>query len=139
MPAALLDTDVFSYLCLIRGHKRFGWRTAYESFLHEVGIGANYAISSITVGEILDGIAQEQIGFRRLEIIRAAFANTTILPVTVDTAQAYADFSMPKGRNISVNDRWIGATSLEHNIPLVSNDQVFKSAAKIDLLTLSLS
>ena len=120
MPAALFDTDVFSYLCLIRGHKRFGWRTAYESFLHEVGIGANYAISSITVGEILDGIAQEQIGFRRLEIIRAAFANTTILPVTVDTAQAYADFSMPKGRNISVNDRWIGATSLEHNIPLVS-------------------
>ena len=139
MPAALLDTDVFSYLCLIRGHKRFGWRTAYESFLHEVGIGANYAISSITVGEILDGIAQEQIGFRRLEIIRAAFANTTILPVTVDTAQAYADFSMPRGRNISVNDRWIGATSLEHNIPLVSNDQVFKSATKIDLLTLSLS
>ena len=139
MPAALLDTDVFSYLCLIRGHKRFGWRTAYESFLHEVGIGANYAISSITVGEILDGIAQEQIGFRRLEIIRAAFANTTILPVTVDTAQAYADFSMPKGHNISVNDRWIGATSLEHNIPLVSNDQVFKSATKIDLLTLSLS
>ena len=47
MPAALLDTDVFSYLCLIRGHKRFGWRTAYESFLHQVGIGANYAISSI--------------------------------------------------------------------------------------------
>ena len=139
MPAALLDTDVFSYLCLIRGHKRFGWRTAYESFLHEVGIGANYAISSITVGEILDGIAQEQIGFRRLEIIRTAFANTTILPVTVDTAQAYADFSMPRGRNISVNDRWIGATSLEHNIPLVSNDQVFKSATKIDLLTLSLS
>ena len=139
MPAALLDTDVFSYLCLIRGHKRFGWRTAYESFLHEVGIGANYAISSITVGEILDGIAQEQIGFRRLEIIRAAFANTTILPVTVETAQAYADFSMPKGRNISVNDKWIGATSLEHNIPLVSNDQVFKSATKIDLLTLSLS
>ena len=139
MPAALLDTDVFSYLCLIRGHKRFGWRTAYESFLHEVGIGANYAISSITVGEILDGIAQEQIGFRRLEIIRAAFANTAILPVTVDTAQAYADFSMPRGRNISVNDRWIGATSLEHNIPLVSNDQVFKSATKIDLLTLSLS
>ena len=139
MPVALLDADVFSYLCLIRGHKRFGWRTAYESFLHEVGIGANYAISSITVGEILDGIAQEQIGFRRLEIIRAAFANTTILPVTVDTAQAYADFSMPRGRNISVNDRWIGATSLEHNIPLVSNDQVFKSATKIDLLTLSLS
>ena len=139
MPVALLDTDVFSYLCLIRGHKRFGWRTAYESFWHEVGIGANYAISSITVGEILDGIAQEQIGFRRLEIIRAAFANTTILPVTVDTAQAYADFSMPRGRNISVNDRWIGATSLEHNIPLVSNDQVFKSATKIDLLTLSLS
>ena len=139
MPAALLDTDVFSYLCLIRGHKRFGWRTAYESFLHEVGIGANYAISSITVGEILDGIAQEQIGFRRLEIIRAAFANTTILPVTVDTAQAYADFSMPRGHNISVNDKWIGATSLEHNIPLVSNDQVFKSATKIDLLTLSLS
>ena len=139
MPAALLDTDVFSYLCLIRGHKRFGWRTAYESFLHEVGIGANYAISSIKVGEILDGIAQEQIGFRRLEINRAAFADTTILPVTVDTAQAYADFSMPKGRNISVNDRWIGATSLEHNIPLVSNDQVFKSATKIDLLTLSLS
>ena len=139
MPAALLDTDVFSYLCLVRGHKRFGWRTAYESFLHEVGIGANYAISSITVGEILDGIAQEQIGFRRLEIIRAAFANTTILPVTVDTAQAYADFSMPKGRNISVNDKWIGATNLEHNIPLVSNDQVFKSATKIDLLTLSLS
>ena len=139
MPAALLDTDVSSYLCLIRGHKRFGWRTAYESFLHEVGIGANYAISSITVGKILDGIAQEQIGFRRLEIIRAAFANTTILPVTVDTAQAYADFSMPRGRNISVNDRWIGATSLEHNIPLVSNDQVFKSATKIDLLTLSLS
>ena len=139
MPVALLDADVFSYLCLIRGHKRFGWRTAYESFLHEVGIGANYAISSITVGEILDGIAQEQIGFRRLEIIRAAFADTTILPVTVDTAQAYADFSMPRGRNISVNDRWIGATSLEHNIPLVSNDQVFKSATKIDLLTLSLS
>lgn len=46
---------------------------------------------------------------------------------------------MPKGRNISVNDKWIGATSLEHNIPLVSNDQVFKSATKIDLLTLSLS
>ena len=139
MPAALLDTDVFSYLCLIRGHKRFGWRTAYESFLHEVGIGTNYAISSITVGEILDGISQGQIGFRRLEIIRAAFASTTILPVTVDTAQAYADFSMPKGRNISVNDKWIGATSLEHSIPLVSNDQVFKSATTIDLLTLSLS
>ena len=107
--------------------------------MHEVGIGTNYAISSITVGEILDGISQGQIGFRRLEIIRAAIASTTTLPVTVDTAQAYADFSMPKGRNISVNDRWIGATSLEHSIPLVSNDQVFKSATKIDLHTLSLS
>ena len=139
MPAAILDTDVFSYLCIKPRHKRHGWRVAYERFLDAHGIGTNFAISVISVGEILDGIQKGGISFQRLEILRVAFANTTILPVTVDTAQAYADFSMPKGRNISVNDRWIGATSLEHNIPLVSNDQVFKSATKIDLLTLSLS
>ena len=139
MPAAVLDTDVFSYLCLHPQHNKIGWRTAYEKFLDELGIRKDYAISSVTCGEILDGIVQNKIGLRREEILREAIANTTILPVTVDTAQAYADFSMPRGRNISVNDRWIGATSLEHNIPLVSNDQVFKSATKIDLLTLSLS
>lgn len=75
MPAALLDTDVFSYLCLARGHRRFGWRTAYESFLREVGIGTNFAISVISVGEILDGIEKGGISFQRLEILRVAFAN----------------------------------------------------------------
>ena len=139
MPSAILDTDVFSYLSIRPRHKRHGWRVAYEKFLDAHGIGTNFAISVISVGEILDGIQKGGISFQRLEILRVAFANTAILPITVDTAQAYADFSMPKGRNISVNDRWIGATSLEHSIPLVSNDQVFKSATKIDLLTLSLS
>lgn len=123
MPAALLDTDVFSYLCLIRGHKRFGWRTAYESFLHEVGIGANYAISSITVGEILDGIAQEQIGSERLPLTTKGKRAETQIQRRLAVLKGFIPSKTLSGSNTDIR---IAGETIARGIPeLASHDRDF--------------
>ena len=85
------------------------------------------AVSAITIGELRAGLLvapDAAIADRRLDTLHAAM---TLDPIPVDdlVAAAWARLRVElrnQGRRLGVNDSWIGATALAHDLALVTQD-----------------
>jgi predicted nucleic acid-binding protein len=85
------------------------------------------SVSAITIGELRAGVlaaADVDIADRRLSTLQAALALDPI-PVDEAVAAAWARLRVSlrdHGRRIGVNDSWIAATAIAHNLALVTQD-----------------
>lgn len=85
------------------------------------------AVSAITIGELRAGVLAApdvDIADRRLDTLQAARALDPI-PVDEAVAAAWARLRVSlrdRGRRLGVNDSWIAATALAHDLALVTQD-----------------
>ena len=125
MPRGLLDTSVFI--------AREG-RAIDSSKLPE-----NVAVSVITYGELRAGVlaaTELSVRSRRLTTLQAV-ADLNPLPIEASVADAWAELRLRiarSGRRMNVNDSWIAATALAHDVPVVSQDADFDVLADISPL-----
>jgi predicted nucleic acid-binding protein len=73
---------------------------------------------------------------RRLAML-AATADTQVLPVDEAVAAAWARLRVhlaEAGRRLNVNDLWIAATALVHELPVVTQDDDFDPVAGLEVL-----
>jgi tRNA(fMet)-specific endonuclease VapC len=86
------------------------------------------AVPAIVLGEYLYGIRRSRHRARYEAWLRDSLPLAEILPVTDTTASHYADLRIhlkSAGTPIAANDLWIAALTLEHQLPLLSNDAHF--------------
>ena len=85
------------------------------------------SVSAITIGELRAGVlaaTDVDIADRRLSTLQAALALDPI-PVDEAVAAAWARLRVSlrdHGRRIGVNDSWIAATAIAHDLALVTQD-----------------
>jgi len=114
----LLDTSVF-----IAGESG---RTLDGSLLPDEG-----AISPVTVAELHVGVlAAKDVDTRarRLATLEAV-ADVETLPIDNAVAGAWALLRIhlaAAGRRLNVNDLWIAATALSHDLPIITQDDDFE-------------
>ena len=113
----LLDTSVF--IALETG------RPIQRELLPEES-----AISSITVGELQAGVlvaSDTDVRARRLATLEI-LSDIEVLPVDETVAASWALLRVhlaESGRRLNVNDLWIAATALAHQIPVITQDDDF--------------
>lgn len=113
----LLDTSVF--IALEIGRPIQGELLPEES-----------AISSITVGELQAGVlaaSDTAVRARRLATLEAV-SDIEVLTVDETVAASWALLRVhlaESGRRLNVNDLWIAATALAHQIPVITQDDDF--------------
>lgn len=121
----LLDTDHCSYIQ--RGHPEVVRR------LQSLPLDAEVMTSVITQAELLAGIEQAPSA-RRREELRTLYDQlltriADILPVTSEVAEKFAEVItslIRKGTPVPVNDIWIAAVALAHDLIVVSQDGHFQ-------------
>ena len=110
----------------------------------DVGVGnvlrgqPRAAIPVIVLGEFRYGIAQSKQRSAYETWLEAHLPHFEILPVTDETAVAYADLRVAlkrAGRPIPANDAWIAALALQHRLPVMSRDQHFDSVPDLERKT----
>lgn len=110
----------------------------------DVGVGnvlrgqPRAAIPVIVLGEFRYGIAQSKQRSAYETWLEAHLPHFEILPVTDETAVAYADLRVAlkrTGRPIPANDAWIAALALQHRLPVLSRDQHFDSVPDLERKT----
>ena len=85
------------------------------------------AVSAITIGELRAGVlaaADVTVADRRLRTLEAAQSLDPV-PVDGDVAAAWARLRVQlrdRGRRLGVNDSWIAATAIAHDLALVTQD-----------------
>jgi predicted nucleic acid-binding protein len=115
----LLDTSVFIAL-------ETGRPIQSESLPEES------AISSITVGELQAGVLvanDTDVRARRLATLEM-LSDIEVLAVDETVAASWALLRVhlaESGRRLNVNDLWIAATALAHQIPVVTQDDDFST------------
>jgi len=86
------------------------------------------AVPVIVLGEFRYGIAESRHRSAYEEWLDSHLPDFELLPVTAETAIAYAGLRVALrrlGRPIPANDAWIAALALEHRLPVLSRDQHF--------------
>jgi tRNA(fMet)-specific endonuclease VapC len=89
---------------------------------------ARAAIPVIVLGEFRYGIAQSRRRASYEAWLESHLIHFDILPVTDETAIAYAALRgtlKRSGRPIPANDAWIAALALQHRLPVLSRDEHF--------------
>jgi predicted nucleic acid-binding protein len=109
----LLDTDVVSLLM--------------KGYLDPAGGLDTYSwcVSYITVGELAKGIALARWGLRRWTDLADWLGHVVILPIDLRVSYTWGQLSsaaQQRGRPRPVNDMWIAAVSLAHQIPLATRN-----------------
>ena len=92
-------------------------------------------IPVIVLGEFRYGIAQSKRRSSYEGWLKAHLRDFEVLPVTEETAAAYAVLRVAlkrSGRPIPANDAWIAALALQHRLPLLSRDEHFAVVPEID-------
>jgi predicted nucleic acid-binding protein len=113
----LLDTSVFI--------ARESGRPLDDSLLPEES-----AISAVTVGELQAGVlaaSDTDVRARRLATLEA-LSDIEVLAIDEAVAASWALLRVhlaESGRRLNVNDLWIAATALAHQIPVVTQDEDF--------------
>jgi predicted nucleic acid-binding protein len=116
-PRGLLDTSVFI--------ARETGRALQGDLLPEES-----AVSAITVGELQAGVLvarDTDVRARRMATLDA-LGDVEVLAVDEIVAASWALLRVhlaESGRRLNVNDLWIAATALAHQIPVVSQDDDF--------------
>lgn len=126
MTRGLADTSVFIASETGRG-------------LDETRLPDELAVSVITVGELRAGVlmAEEpRVRAARLDTLTYALGLEP-LPVDEPVAEAWALLRLllrDAGRRLSVNDSWIAATAIAHEVPVVTQDDDFAGIDGLDVL-----
>ncbi|HEY5045257.1 MAG TPA: type II toxin-antitoxin system VapC family toxin [Solirubrobacteraceae bacterium] len=113
----LLDTSVF--IALETGRSIQGDLLPEES-----------AISAVTVGELQAGVlvaSDTDVRARRLATLET-LSDIEVLAVDETVAASWALLRVhlaESGRRLNVNDLWIAATALAHQIPVITQDDDF--------------
>ena len=96
---------------------------------------ARAAIPVIVLGEFRYGIAESRHRPAYEAWLDSHLPDFDVLPVTTDTAVAYAALRVAlrrSGRPIPANDAWIAALALEHRLPVLSRDQHFDAVPDLE-------
>jgi predicted nucleic acid-binding protein len=97
------------------------------------------AVSVITVGELRAGVLvadDVESRDRRLSTLAAALSLEP-LPIDGEVADAWARLRVSlrdAGRRMPVNDSWIAATALAHDVPLVTQDRDHAAVAGLRII-----
>jgi len=86
------------------------------------------AIPVIVLGEFRYGITSSRYRESYERWLDSHLAEFEVLPVSADTAVAYAAIRVAlkrAGKPIPANDAWIAALAVEHSLPVLSNDAHF--------------
>lgn len=94
----------------------------YEQHL----LGKRWALSFVTVGELLLWAKLKNWGSARVAKLEASIARTGVIPYDLELCQTYAELRAQlerAGRPVPANDLWIASTAVRHSIPLVSHNR----------------
>jgi len=97
------------------------------------------AVSVITIGELRLGVLVAEDGSvraQRLETMQLAEALEP-LPVTRQVAARWAALRLAlrdAGQRMPLNDSWIAATALAHDMPVVSQDDDYDDVPGLDVI-----
>ena len=125
MSRGLLDTSVFIA------------REGRE--LDPARIPDEVSVSVVTYGELRAGVLAATdltVRSRRLSTLQT-IADLEPLPITTAVADEWAKLRLllaEAGRRVDVNDTWIAATALAHDVPVVSQDDDYGVLAEISAL-----
>lgn len=130
MSVLLVDTNIVSYV-----FKRDTRATAYAPHLN----GQTLAISFMTVAELYQWAALRNWGRRRVQQLEAHMRGYVVIPFDRAVCQVWGDvraMCQRTGQPISVQDAWIAATALHHQLPLVThNPDHFQPVQGLTILT----
>ena len=90
------------------------------------------AVPVIVLGEFRYGISESRYRAAYEGWLEAHLPAFELLPVTVETADAYARLRADlrhSGLPIPANDAWIAALALQHGLPVLSRDRHFDAVA----------
>jgi predicted nucleic acid-binding protein len=131
---ALLDTDVWSHLYGL-GHRRHPDIARWRELL----AGRTVLVAVQTRAEVLMGLLR--LGEARRGPILHELNNTPTVPVNEDVIQRYAQLTADARERgdalwhkIHTGDRWIAATALVVDAPLLTGDGIFRSDPDLVLL-----
>ena len=125
-PAGLLDTSVFI--------AQEGGRPLDSDRLPEQGF-----VSVVTLAELQAGVLAAKRTDDRARRLRTLEAVTALepLPVTPDVAGQWARVRVrlaETGRRVPVNDLWIAAIAVAHDLPVVTQDADFDPLDELGLV-----
>jgi predicted nucleic acid-binding protein len=132
--AVLLDTNIVSLL-LKEASVHEGRRDSLNVMLR----GKVAFISFVTVAELLLWAERRSWGQKKRDDLDVRLRIFGILDPTRDTAELWArtkSIAMDSGNTLAHHDLWIAAASLEHDLPLVSDDGDFDRVAGLKRITL---
>lgn len=115
MSVLLVDTNIVSYV-----FKRDTRAVAYAPYLN----GQTLAISFMTVAELYQWAAIRNWGQRRVQQLEAHMQSYVVLPFDSAVCQVWGKvrfMCQRAGQPISVQDAWIAAAALHHQLPLVTH------------------
>lgn len=104
------------------------WRDGEDRLLQLMGPASRLALPVIVIGEARYGLEHSRERIRAQAWLNQIIRALRILPITVDTAAAYARVRYVldrKGSQIPVNDTWIAALAVQHQLPVLSRDSHF--------------
>lgn len=132
----VVDTDVWSRLFLRRNDadERVPlWRA--------VLLGRSLTVAMQTRGELLAGALQGHWGAERLGKLTRQLDRTPTIPVDREVTDTYARLTAELHRSghalhakVHTGDRWIAATAVQHGLPLLSGDGIYRDVEGLDLM-----
>lgn len=96
--------------------------------LTDIALPREVAVSTITIGELRAGVLAARDAATRDRRLRTYLAASALAPLVLDTAVAEAWALLrvalrDAGQVMGVNDSWIAATAIAHDVPLVTQDE----------------
>jgi tRNA(fMet)-specific endonuclease VapC len=112
--ARLVDTDVFSFL--FKGDTRAHLYTRHLA-------GNELHLAFATVAELYRWVVRHGWGQARVNDLREAVDQCTMLGCDDATAWEWARVMSIKGRPVAQADAWVAAVALRHGMPLVTHNR----------------
>lgn len=114
MTRLLVDTCIFSYI--LKGDTR--------AILYRKHLKDNLScLSFISVAEVYQWALERNWGERRTTEMKAFMNQFSLIPHDDKLSWEWARVRTLKGRPLPLNDAWVAATALRHDLPLVTHNR----------------